>query len=172
MGTGNFYNQNASKIYAVLTSYEEPILDDDGNKTEETETRHCEDFDVDFLKEDLHYMLLEAEKNNTFKYFKKDGYVRDSLHSFPSSFVGFVARNKKFGDIEIEISFDLILTSGYYDGGNLDFLEPEITINGYEWHDDEYGFLYHSDMKKGLAVIQYRNACKWIEKQRNEVTTS
>ena len=160
MGTGNFHNRNASKVYAVLMNYEEPVLDENDNETGETRTVSCEDFEYEDLGYNINEKFKEAEKKGLFQFVEKNEYDTDCLRSFPSRIKGIVYKSKCFGDVEVEVCISLLLTNGYYEGANLDYLEPEVTFNGYD-----SDFKYSSDMSEGMKVIQSKNADKWTNKQ-------
>jgi hypothetical protein len=63
LGTSNFHRVNARNVYAVLMDYEQPVLDDDGEETDELEMRSVDDFEIDDFVENIFQHLKEkAEK--------------------------------------------------------------------------------------------------------------
>ena len=110
MATSNFYNKNATKIYACGIE---------------------EDFKYQDLKENLNYIL---EKNN---YYLNESY--DNNRNYGGLFVGektifFNNKNK-----EIQATIKPIIRSGYCDGVNLDYEFTISNQYGDELEDFEKG---------------------------------
>jgi hypothetical protein len=164
MATSNFHNVNASKIFVVLTNYETPILDEDGEETDEMESRSPEDWEclefIDYLSEKI------AESKNSTNYSKESEH---ELRSYPSTHLHSLAKHKTYNDVEVEVFCHAYLRSAYYEGASLDW-ETEIKVNGYESsiNDLEEDFGYQSE-NKGLAKIHSRNALKWSENALQEL---
>jgi hypothetical protein len=149
MATGNFYHRDSKKIYAVLM-----------NRTDEEtgEVICADDYDADDLKENLHEFLEKSKLN----YKKDDGYYSDSPHSFSTTHLGTVSNYKYFGDVEVEVLFELLLTNAYYEGANLDYVIKR-RVMGYEIDGEiELDDLNYSDMSKGLQTIQLKNMNKFM----------
>lgn len=97
MGTSNFHNVNASKIYACSIG--------------ENDSRYC---DFEELKEQVIYML-ENNKN----YF--EGFdVSDSheLRSYPSTVIGSLSKAKN----NMRVTISAVIRAGYYADANLDWI--------------------------------------------------
>ena len=166
MGTNNFHKTNATKYYAVLMDYEQPVLDDDGNETSETETVSCQDFDYENELDYINDMVQELCKAKTYLY-NENGFCSSELRSYPVKELGVVSNYKRFGDMEVAVRISLLLRNGYYEGSNLDYeLQYEFVDNGNEYDEPDFtdDFQYHSRMSKGLATIQAKNAEKWAKK--------
>ena len=174
MGTSNFHYKNASRVYAVLMSYEDEILDENGEPTGETETRYPEEYEVDELKD---FIKNEIEDLENGRYYN---WVKDSneLRSFPSSYLGSLRSRKQYGDIGIEVYIHAFLRSGYYEGACLDWtLQVDINGNG-EYIDDEdisdaandIRKYASSDMSKGLRTIMAYKAEKWIRSEADRLS--
>lgn len=160
MATGNFCNKNASKIYACLMQYEQPVLDDDGNETEELEYVSPDSFEMDNFIESVQEELSQIKKYD----FYKDS-TWDFDRSYPGQCIGVLYTSRYFGDIDISIDLKVILRSAYYDGANLDW---EILINN-EYSNEEVDYfieneLENSEMNAGIKKIQTKNIQNWIEK--------
>ena len=165
MSTGNFYNKNASKIYAGLMNYED---DEAGENGDETVTRSCDEDDVQMLSDYIDELCEELKKNKKYNYYP-DGKSWDNNRNFEGRIMGEVSVSKDFGDIGVDVSLQMIMRSGYYEGGNLDW-ELTILVAGSGEYDEEgltdkaiaEDFEYNSRMPKGMQVIQARNAIKWV----------
>jgi hypothetical protein len=130
MGTNNFHNENASKIFAVLMGREEHLLDDEGNETEETEYIYPDEWECDDLKSNVLYSLKAiAEKSKTI-YFWKSGNA-NFLQSFEGGILGSLNIDKDYLGITCQVEVTAVLRSGYYEGANLDW-ELTLYADGYE----------------------------------------
>ena len=164
MGTSNFHNVNAYNIYAVLMNYEQEILDDDGNETEETETFAPDSWDVDWFKDDIR---LEAEAlaiKNNIKYYKElEMEDPHSLRAYGSTALFQLYQSKTFGDVEVQVNINCVARHAYYEGASLDWYVTCTMANETELIDDmDYEINeYMSDMNAGLRKIQARNAEAW-----------
>ena len=174
MGTSNFHYKNASRVYAVLMDYEDEILDENGEPTGETETRYCEDFQADELKDFIKNEIEDLE--NGFHY----NWVKDSneLRSYPSSYLGSLRTYKPYGDIGIEVYIHAFLRSGYYEGACLDWT-LQVDINGNEYIGDEdipyaiEDIREHNTstyMSKSLRAIIANRAEKWIRSEADKLS--
>ena len=103
MGTSNFYNKNASRVYVVLESYESPILDENGDETDELETVCPDSTDCDMLVEYIADVLLEK---STAKGVKFHQYDKKNSRYDDSSYL--VSIYKTF--VHCGIEFDLTLS--------------------------------------------------------------
>ena len=99
MGTSNFHNVNARNVYAVMMSYEQPVLDENGNETDVMtecipEYWECEDF-MNALKEDA----KELAPLKGFSYHHTCDTDPHELRSYSSIPLFQFYKNKKFGDV-------------------------------------------------------------------------
>ena len=144
MGTANFYNKEASKVFAVDIK---------------------EDYDYDDLIENLQHELLEKgyttlEKENT-----------TELRSFPSVAIAekdssesdcIVFAEDDVYDIELSVNIKAIVTSGYYQGCNLDW-RVYVTAN-----DGDVDFSFDSIFNEIKEDMEY-NSYLPNEKQIKQV---
>ncbi len=100
MGTSNFHNANASKVFAVLM---------DANPD-----------DSDWAYNDLKSDLLERLSQLP-EFTEGRGQDQEALHSYPSNLMGTFERSKYIGGIEVCVSLVAVIRSGYYEGANLDY---------------------------------------------------
>jgi len=115
MGTSNFYNKNASKIYACEIQ---------------------EEWDYDDLKGNL-ASELKAKFNND--YIRPQEREFDNERNFSGEYIGLIFDEIAFTDSPtgeewyLHIKIKPIIRSGYYDGCNLDYeIESTIWTYGYE----------------------------------------
>lgn len=170
MGTSNFHRVNASKVFAVLTNYEQPILDEDGNETDEQEVV-CPDYweCVDFI-----YNIKEEAVQVALNECINLGYNCDEdpheLRSYPTTTLFQFYRHKKYGDAEICVNVNAVLRSAYYEGACLDWY---VTYDCCGENNDHIEFLsimdYHSEMPKGMVAIQSTKAEAWAESTKDEL---
>lgn len=174
MGTSNFHNSNARKIYVVLESYEQPVLDEDGNETEETETYTPDSYEAEDLTDYIQETFKEQHKD--LYWFKKDTNSYNELRSFGAGYICTLIDEKCFGDVQLNVRINCFIRSGYYEAANLDW-ELQIDCNSYSYNDDECGEgfelsiddYYNSSMSEGLKKIQLKNMNKWIEKTKESL---
>lgn len=121
MGTSNFSRANASKVYAIYPDYE--MVDEDEQPMED---EWWYEDQLGNVKGELKHLkeFTEAGKNDRTK--------RDN-RSYPSSLLGNMKSCKwyKHNDTNIpaEVSIDVIVTSGYYEGASFDWEDPEYSVN-------------------------------------------
>jgi hypothetical protein len=165
MGTNNFYSSGKT-IFAVLMDYEDEVFDENGEPTGEKEMVAPDQDDSDNLKDWVKELFNEQTKFS----FSEDGSFNNN-RNFEGTLMGSLKAEKWFGDINVEVRVNLILRSGYYEGANLDY---EVEYYAGSDYDDTINFSYefesHSDMSKGLQVIQTKNAERWAEKIKEELT--
>lgn len=169
MATPNFSSpENASGYYAIFMSYQRPVLDDDGNETDEMETVHPDDWEIQEGINDLKINLKELEGVNYSDYSN----FQDHSRSYNNTALGDITASKDYAGITFEVIITPILTSAYYEGATLDYLVKF----GNDWDsnfDDifevvEDGF-YRSDLNKGMQEIQKKHATNWLEKTVEEI---
>lgn len=172
MGTSNFHNVNAYNIYAVLMNYEQPICDDDGNETEETETVAPDTWDVDCFIEDIRLQAEALAIKNNIKYYKelemKDPH---SLRSYGSTALFQLYQAKEFGDVHVEVNINCVARHAYYEGASLDWYVTCTMANETELIEDmDYEINeYMSNMNAGMRKIQERNAQAWVESVKDSL---
>jgi len=169
MGTNNFYNRNASKVFAVLMNKEQFVLDENGEETEETEEVPVEDYDIEFFDEYLQEKLSESKFETWIP--TKTTWEEDSNRNFEGRILGELSIVKNYGDVEIKVEIQAICRAGYYEGANLDWeLKYYIDGNNVDMEYIEEEFIYQSGMNAGLKAIQSKKAYKWLETQGELIT--
>jgi hypothetical protein len=173
MGTGNFYNVNANKIYAVFMNYEQPILDDDGNETEKVETRSVEEYEVDDFIYNIRDEVEAITKKENLGFSKRISSDRHKLHSYDSTELFQIFDDKKFGDFDVSISINCVARHGYYEGANLDWFIEYQTSSGYVEESIDFidSINYYSDMPAGMKRIQCNLAERWAERTTEKLIT-
>jgi hypothetical protein len=162
LGTSNFHRVNARNVYAVLMDYEQPVLDDDGEETDELEMRSVDDFEIDDFKENIIQHLKEkAEKE---KYSWCLGCKNDphELRSFGSIKLIRISKSKIFADIDVNVEINCVMRSAYYEGACLDWYITE--EDSYE----EY-ISNTSDLPIGMQKIILKHINNWITKTTEEL---
>lgn len=191
MGTSNFSRlNNASKYYTVFMDIKEKFVKCEECEThfleweseyEEIEnTKCCTNCNSSNLTFDEEYRSLEYWEIDDWK-----SYFRECLENVGGEhddevdrnsdrvYIGFFKFSKWYADVLVELSFHLYYDVGYYEGANLDY---EILVyNGFEYSDDlenalECIFEDSDDLSVGMQKIQSKNAMKWIEKTKEEVS--
>ena len=108
MGTSNFYNKNASRIFA------------------------CE-IEEEWKYEDLiDNLIWELETIKDFQSEIEDKWETNGLRSFPGRILGGFKRWFICNEYEYGVEIDAIVRSGYYSGVNLDY-DIGITEDGYDF---------------------------------------
>ena len=191
MGTSNFSRlNNASKYYTVFMNVEEKYVEcNECNEKfyeyepeyETAESEHycgkCGSDAIEFKEEDR---SLESWEIDDWKsYFGEcliniggDSDDKEDRQS-DRNYIGAFNLSKWYADVLVELKFHLYYDVGYYEGANLDY---EILVyNGFEDSDDlenalECIFEDSDDLSAGMQKIQAKNAMKWIEKTKKEVS--
>ena len=170
MGTSNFHNVNARNVYAVMMNYEQPVLDDDGEETNEMEDcapEHweCEEF-MHMLKEDA----KELAPLKGFSYHENCDEDPHELRSYSSIPLFQFYKNKKFGDVDVTVNINCVVRSAYYEGASLDWY---ITYDACGVNMDEIDFLaemeWQSEMPAGMVKIQCKNAENFASNKADEL---
>lgn len=162
MATGNFYQGNADKIYAVLMSYEIPILDDDGNETEDMETVAPESWEIDDFKENFIEAAKEAVKDTQFNFSPNYG-LEDNNRDFNAHGLGSLYASKTYAGYSVGVTIKMGMRSAYYEGANLDW-EVEVNYEGYNVDNVdnlEQEFIYRAEPNAGMAALLAKHASKW-----------
>lgn len=160
MGASNFYNKNASNVYAVLMDYEDVVFDENGNETEETQMVQCESWDYEDLVDYVNELMDEQKLfkvSDRVEFGNNRNYEGTAIKSFVSY--------KTFGNVEVEVLLTAVIRSGYYEGANLDW---ELNYYAGSGYDDILDLTYEFESQndnQGMAKIQCRNAEKWATKE-------
>jgi len=168
MATSNFYNKDASKIFVCLESYEDFILDEDGNETEEKETRQPERYEINEFIEDVKEQLEEL--GNYYMSETSGKYNRN----FSETSLGTIYKSKNFAGVEVNVYVNCCLISGYYEAANLDYSVSFDVGNYTEMDETDLNDLeqdmYDMIQNYGMAKIQAKNVLKWLNKATIELT--
>ena len=191
MGTSNFSRlNNASKYYTVFMNVEEKYVEcnecnekfyeyEPEYETAESE-RYCGKCGSDAIEFKEEDRSLESWEIDDWKsYFGEcliniggDSDDKEDRQS-DRNYIGAFNFSKWYADVLVELKFHLYYDVGYYEGANLDY---EILVyNGFEDSDDlenalECIFEDSDDLSAGMQKIQAKNAMKWIEKTKKEVS--
>ena len=151
MATGNFFNNNASDIFAIFQQNE------------------YDDFIYDDVKDSV-YNDLDAyiKKSNAYSV-HSNNYYRDA------TIINKVSITDEVAGVPLTVSIELLMRSGYYEGANLDY-EINYNIDSIEFDDITDAFqayidvaTYTFDLSKGLATIQARHATNRLETLSDEL---
>lgn len=158
MGASNFYCKNASNIFPVFMSYEDTVLDEDGEETSETETVYPDEWQI---KDELDY-FKEQLVNDKYRCIDLDEW--DGQRSYPSQSIKQWSICKAFAGVDVEVMITAKVTSGYHEGACLDW-----KIEGYLGGHDTNGdfditdFTHYCDYNTGVAAFTYPKTIKWFE---------
>ena len=172
MGTRNFKQMNASKIYAITAEEQE---------------------EFDFLLEDTLYNLSKkmkelAKKKNYSMWDYTEENEWDGDRNYPSRLLQVFDETFEWYGLEIEFQLKTWLNAGYYEGTNLDYTleilinEGETHINDFSDIDETINYLekdinewateYFGNMK-GLALHNfdrlYSKMTNWVEELTDEI---
>ena len=191
MGTSNFSRlNNASKYYTIFMDVEEKYIEcNECNEKfyeyepeyETAESEHycgkCGSDAIEFKEE---YRSPESWEIDDWKsYFGEcliniggDSDDKEDRQS-DRNYIGAFNFSKWYADVLVELKFHLYYDVGYYEGANLDY--DILVYNGFEYSDDlenalECIFEDSDDLLAGMQKIQAKNAMKWIEKTKKEVS--
>ncbi|CAA6807967.1 MAG: Unknown protein [uncultured Sulfurovum sp.] len=157
MGTSNFHNTNASKVYAVITE-DEFIWED--------------------TRENISSELL-AMKGVSF-YASDDIPLRDALRSFPATSIGTLDGYINYCGFDVNIEVVAKTVSGYYEGFNLDF-ELKLSVEGDGYYDENLenedevveGILNYGDARQQALMKRWsKNFLELINKEIDRLTTN
>ena len=138
MSAPNFYNVNASRVFAIDAENE---------------------FEYDDLKDNIFYGLQSVfgERNVIRRNESEDGWC-----SYPGTVVASILGKTKHYEIpeaDVEVFFNIIVRSGYYAGGNVDW-DIVIEVAGEEYDNiEEVNFEYC-----GLTKKQERQYAEYAKK--------
>jgi len=147
MGTSNFYNKNASRVFAFETEEEWDYEDN-----------------VDNIQSVLEDKGFDRE----------DAYEANGLRSYGGKYIASKTVSKTFYGVEVMVTIKAICRSGYYSGCNIDW---ELSCQCESITSDEPIFAddiaeemeRYYDIKRGMALIQGRNAANYIQKAGQEL---
>jgi hypothetical protein len=166
MGASNFHNVNARNIYAVLMSYERPVINDYGDETGETEWYTPEGWEWSEFKSEIREQMQTKAIEKGYSYYA-NGSIEDphECRSYPSIVLFTIESTKTYGDIDITVSISAVVRIGYHDGACLDWWihndEPEVTL--------EESFEFASNLPAGMIKILSKHANNWYEKTKEEL---
>jgi len=166
MGASNFHSVNARNIYAVLMSYEQPVINDVGKETGDLEWYSPDHYDWQEFKNEIRNSMKKKAEEKGFDYFA-NGSVDDphELRSYPSVVLFSIEKCKTYADIDITVSVHAVMRSGYHDGACLDWWvhndEPDVTL--------EESMQFGSNMPAGMIKILSKHANAWYNKTKEEV---
>ena len=126
MGTSNFHNGQASRIFAIDTD---------------------DEFAWNDTRDNVMYELLEIDKNKSidWEFVRGDDVpLDDELRSFPATSIGQMYSSVHYGGMDYTITLIPKTVGGYYSGFNLDF---EIRID----NDQGYGELINDGIEYGVS---------------------
>jgi hypothetical protein len=151
MATANFYNKNASNIYAILPENEDYY------------------FIFDDVKNNISNDLEAYTKNSKAYLGYSNKYYRDA------SLIEVISATDEVAGVPFTVSVEVLMRPGYYEGANLDY-EINYNVESVEFDDLSEAFqayfdvaAWDFDMNKGLAKIQAKNAAKRLEAMSNEL---
>lgn len=150
MATGNFHNENASKIFAC-------DLEDE--------------WSFDDLKDNLFYELVALEKTNPFAFYHKSGKDTAENRNFSSTVIGTLKESKCYSNFEVTVNVVAVIRSGYYSGCNLDYVF-DFTIEGQDTDDtnDFADILEYQLGSANMANYKAKFARKWAEATKEKLT--
>jgi hypothetical protein len=166
MATGNFYQQDSSRIFAVLMSY---------HCDETNEYIHASEFEYDDIKDCVSDDLASMAKAKNIDYIDNSDKYSEGLRSYPQSNLCEIYKEKTYLDVGICVKLECIITSGYYEGANLDY-RILYEVDGYDTDKDYVVERFaeiceYNDTNKGLIEINKSNVSKFIDKTEDMLRT-
>jgi len=172
MGTCNFYKVNAKHTYAVLMNREEPIIDDEGNETDEMESVPAEDWDVENLKECIIEKVKASKKGELYDHTHYIQSEHDNRNFSATAICG-IYQSKYWKNAHARVQVNMFYRCGYYEGACLDWeMHIELCDNGQGENTevDPQDLVYWSDCSEKMAEYLAPKVQKWIEKQVEALT--
>lgn len=182
MGTSNFYNKNASRIFVCLESKELEysecencgrFYEGEDDYVPEGEMCSCglkelvehgvetyspELWDIeDFYSNVRDYGIAKSTKLKLD--YRKLSEV-DNNRNFCGTKLFELSKSKTYGDVDITVNIYCIIRSGYYEAANLDW---KLYYNEVETLDLEWDFEKSDDLNAGLKVILRSKAESWAK---------
>lgn len=150
MATSNFYNKNATKIFASEIE---------------------DDFDYECLVDNIITNLKEkTDKNPNISMLRHTGKFHDEAHVLGSIAISKNYNLPNYGEIEVNVNIDMLLRHGYYAGINLDW-DYQFEIEGdevSEWEDIISTLEYLCD-KRLVNKTNFIDA--WFSKTKDQLST-
>lgn len=161
MSTSNFCNFEASKYYAIGSDPNDQFIYDYTKDNVYNEVKK--------LVKEKRYSLRHCNENKM--------YHQLFNRNYGGKYICNIEHSKDFGDIEITLTFYIVLSGAYYQGATLDYIS-EIQINGDDNGDKEAfdkNFMpsdlqYYSEMPIGMQIIQSKNIKKFVSSAYDEMT--
>lgn len=145
---------------------EEPVYDDDGNDTGETECRSPE---TDEINEELSYFRERLSNVKDYPTIDLKDWDQEGLRSYPSRFIKSWGMCKRFAGVYVDLELNAKVTSGYHEGACLDW-DFKMTLNHCEYDDfDVADFTDHCDHNAGVAAFTYPKANKWANNMKDQM---
>jgi hypothetical protein len=149
-------------------NYEQPVLDDNGDETDETETRSPDLYESHEFQDELREDAKELAPTLGISYHHCCDKDPHELRSFSSIDLFQLYSRKDYGDIDITVNINCVMRVGYYEGCNLDWhITYDVCGNNRDEIDFTDDFESHSDMPMGMIKIQCKNAERWAEKTKD-----
>lgn len=155
MGAANFYFRNASRVFATLMAWE----DEDG------EYQYPDEWEFQELIDDF-----KAALKDRFGFVGK--LEDDSDRNYYGHGIGYVVRDRKFVDVDIQVEVMIYLRSGYHDGACFDW-DYRFYTDGRETDDIEgvlEDAMYYTECR-GLMKANLKHLTTWLNRTLNEMTT-
>lgn len=167
MGASNFYYRNASKIYTVLMNMEVPVLDDEGNETDETETQYADEWE---LQDTIDGIVDRMKENSSYGFNHLKGWDNSAPRSYPVRLIGSWSIEKYYAGVSIEVIITATMNSGYHEGACLDWT-IQTYVSGYERDEVEQNDLtYYGNVNEGLSKIIAPKANKWLDTMKEKMS--
>lgn len=148
MGAPNFAKENASKYYVI--EFEE----------------NADEFVIEDTVESIKSYF---EQNNDYfdPYPELMGHPKNENRNFPEIVLGDIKETKWFGNMEIGVSIQTVLRSGYYDHANLDYYISYIIDDEFEEIPSDNDLRLDLEDKglfnQGLAKTHIKNVKNYLE---------
>jgi hypothetical protein len=145
MSTGNFYNKNASRIFAFEVE---------------------DDFDYEDTVGNILASLLDRD-------FSEETGYENGLRSFTGRYIASKCISKSFCGLSVDVTIKAICRSGYYSGANIDwelgYQFEETSEEKPEASDIAEILERYYGVGAGMATIQGRNALRFIERAETQL---
>jgi len=149
MGTANFYNKNASRVFALEYDAEDEFAGEDA------------------VASVVECLLAEG-------YERENAPEVGGLRSYSGSYIASRALSSVIAGIEARVEIKIVCRNGYYSHGNLDWELVycfDDKIDGCPTVEGCREILEYCGMNAGMALIQGRNAVKFFESATKRLIT-
>lgn len=196
MGTSNYYNKNASRIFSFAEGQEDqcPYCEsedfkaieygkgdtigdtykcDSCGKTFDDPIHHDSAMDYEFTRDNIFHELKKVCEEKKLHIVENNGY--NGERNFGGRYLCEISKtHPKYNSIGIQVSITCLSRSGYYDGANMDWEIGNICIGNGSWDEvpdplDIAHELQYMGKGSGIAKIQSRNIEKWVERTVDEL---